>query len=293
MFGIKKTVYLGTGAAIAAALLLGWSTFSSYARTGARMAAESAHDAVPVTFEINRLETLINDLDQVMIEQRGKLIKQEVDIEYLQQDVQRAKTRQDHLAQEVGAARDILAVQRDVYLIGNKEYEYQVVAQEATNKAEALTRARSIYDAKEQTLHALRSAVHQAETQLNRAQQQREQYSVRLSQLEAQAENIAIRSELITSLDTLPNQIDAGAFQEVEANFTRLERELAVQQRALDERYDAAPRAEQISFSAPEKQDVLGFLDAALAQPQTAEKATTKQVQFSATGTDASIAMNE
>ncbi len=274
MFGCKKIVYTVSGAAIAGVLLLGWGTFSSYVETGARMASESAQEMVPVSFEIERLETLIHDLDEVMIEQRRKIIKQEVDIEYLEQDVKRAQEQQKHLIGEVTAARDILAVHKASYTIGDKEYSYQTVANEATNKAEALQRSRSIFDAKQQTLHALKSAVAQAEQQLERAEDQREQFAVRLHQLEAQAENIAIRNELISTLDTMPHAIDAGAFQEVENNFTRLERELAVQQRALDERYDAVPSPQQINFSEPEKHDVLGLLDAALDKPQTAPAAS-------------------
>jgi chromosome segregation ATPase len=228
------------------------------------MAAESAHDAVPVSFEIRRLETLINDLDDVMREQQRKLIKQEVDIEYLEKDVENANERQAHLSAEVSAARDILAVHQDSYVIGQKSYDYHTVATEATGKAEALKRSRSIHEAKAQTLEALRNAVSQARHQLHQADTQRQQYAVRLNQLEATAENIAIRNQLISSLDTIPTTLDKGAFQQVEANFTRLERELAVQQRALNERYDSAPAPEKINFSAPEKQDVLGLLDEAL-----------------------------
>ena len=267
MFGIKKLAYAGAGAALLGVCLIGWSTVSSYARTGARIATEAAHDAVPVSFEIERLRTLISDLDQVMLEQRSKLIKQEVDIQYLEQDVNRAQQRCDHLVSEVTSARNLLAVKRDVYLIGHKEYDYNTVATEATSKAASLKRSKGIYEAKAQTLQALKSAVAQAEAQINRAEEQREAYNLRLGHLEAQAENIAIRQELITSLDTLPTKIDAGAFQEVENNFTRLERELAVQQRTLDEQYNAAPAPEQISFSAPAKEDVLGMLDAALGTP--------------------------
>ena len=276
MFGMKKIVYAGAGAALVGVCLLGWSTVSSYARTGARIAANTAHDAVPVSFEIERLRTLIGDLDQVMLEQRSKLIKQEVDIQYLEQDVKRAHERCNHLTSEVSSARNLLAVKRDVYLIGHKEYDYNTVATEATAKAASLKRSRGIYEAKAQTLQALKSAVNQAESQIARAEEQREAYNLRLGQLEAQAENIAIRQELITSLDALPTQIDAGAFQEVENNFTRLERELAVQQRTLDEHYNAAPAAEQISFSAPAKTDVLGMLDAALGTDTAANEDSSK-----------------
>lgn len=275
MFGCKKIVYTVSGAAIAGVLLLGWSTFSSYVRTGAGMAAESMHDAVPVSFEIRRLETLIGDLDKVMREQQRKLIKQEVDIEYLEKDVEQAQERQKHLSTEVAAARDILAVHQDSYQIGDNSYDYQTVATEATSKAEALKRSRTIYQAKAQTLEALKNAVAQARHQLHQADTQRQQYQVRLNQLEAQAQNIAIRNELISSIDSVPTVLDTGAFQQVEENFTRLERELAVQQRALDERYDAVPAPEKINFSAPAKQDVLGLLDEALdreeSQPQSIE----------------------
>ena len=82
--------------------------------------------------------------------------------------------------------------------------------------------------------------------------------------MEATAQNIAIRSELITSLDALPSSINNGSFQEVENNFKRLEKELAVQQRALDEHNQGLTRSDAIVFTQKKETDILGILDAAL-----------------------------
>ena len=50
-----------------------------------------------------------------------------------------------------------------------------------------------------------------------------------------------MRQELATVIGDLPGGIDGGAFQEVEEAFARVERELAVQHRLLDE--TTSPRA--------------------------------------------------
>lgn len=265
---IHKTLLIAGGSIFAATLFIGWNTFSSYARTSVRIVANSAQDAVPVHFEIERLRTLISDLDAVMLTQRGRLTAQEIDVDYLQEDVSRALSRQNSLEAEIISARTLLSERKDNYTIANTRYSYDQIVDAATAKAHNLKRARSIYQAKSQTHNALSSALQQAHGQLSQAQEQREGYAMRLQQLEASAENIAIRSELITSLDNIPGNtlgnIHTGAFQEVENNFKRLERELAIQQRQLDEQYQSTPRNQSIVFTQHEEKDVLAILDAAL-----------------------------
>ena len=56
---------------------------SSYIRTGTRLASEGAHDMVPTNFEIERIETLVRDLDATVAQQRARVVAQEVDLEYL------------------------------------------------------------------------------------------------------------------------------------------------------------------------------------------------------------------
>jgi len=261
---IKTTVIVVGGVALTGALLASVGPLSSYLRTSARVAGQAAHDAVPTSFEVERIQTLVDDLDQVIGEQQARLVKQRVDLDYLQQEVRRAEQRQGALADEVRRARSLLQHERAVYRIGEGEYARGEVVREAQAKAQALMRAREIHDAKSDTLAALDGALAQAEAQLAEARRQRSQYQMRLAQLRAKAENVAIRQELATTLDQLPERIDAGAFQEVEDAFGRVERELTVQDRLLNERYQSAPDPSRISFVEPDERDVLAQLDQAL-----------------------------
>lgn len=286
-----KTGLIGIGAAtILTAGVLTWGATSSYVRTGLRTAGEAAHDMVPTDFEIERIQTLIGDLDSVIVEQESRLIEQQLDLEYLQADVERCQQELDHLTAEVGEARKVLHVHRASYVIGGNAYDRATVVREATGKAERLVRAREITTAKEQTMHALAQALRQAEGQLGEARKQRETYRMRLAELSAKAENVEIRKQLAVSLDGLPTAIDDGAFQEVENAFTRVEKELAVQSRILDERYQRLPETEAISFTTPTEGDVLAVLDAALTGPQPVEALPAPVAEPTA---DTAVASNE
>lgn len=264
----KTTTLIVGGTVLGGALLLGFGPLSSYLRTSARVAHDSVHDAVPTGFEIKRIQTLVGDLDEVIVDQQAKLVQQRVDLEYLEKDLARAEDRLRDLEAEVGEARNVLSVERAAYRIGDREYDRATVVREAKSKAEALVRAREIVAAKRESLGALTGALQQAEAQLATARDQRETYSMRLSELRAKAENVAIRQELVHSLGELPEAIDAGAFAEVEQAFQRVERDLEVQNRMLEEAYDAAPDPDALSFTAPDRSDVLAVLDGALGKDE-------------------------
>ena len=98
---------------------------------------------------------------------------------------------------------------------GTAIYDRGTVVNEAKGKAESLIRARSIYDAKKATRDALTGALAQANNQIGAAERQRETYALRLSELRASAENVAIRTELVTAIGDLPAGIESEAFQDV------------------------------------------------------------------------------
>lgn len=265
---IKTTILVTGGIVLVGAALAAWGPLSSYVRTGARLARDHAHDAVPTGFEIERIQTMVHDLDEVVGEQQARLVKQRVDLEYLQKEVARCQERVAQLTDEVSAARAVLAEERPNYRINGVEHPREQVVRQARLKAEALVRARDIAAAKHQTMTALENALARAESQLADARAQRETYAMRLANLRAQAQTVAIRQELATQMHELPEAIDAGAFQEVEQAFARVERELTVQDRLLDQATEA-PRAQAITFTREPDQDVLAVLDDALGTPRT------------------------
>ncbi len=267
MLFAKPVLYAIGGVAIAGTLLIGWKPMSSYLQTGARVAGEAARDAVPTGFEIERLQTLIGDLDKVLAEQRARVVRQKVDLDYLDRDTAACAKRVASLSDEVASARQVLMVEQASYVIGGERFDRPRVVKEATAKAEALVRAKAVATAKAQTLTALQRAVGEAEGRIAGAAGQRETYGMRLAQLRANAENVAIRQELAVAIGDLPSGIDAGSFQEVEATFARLEKELEVQSRLMDQAL-AAPATGAITFAEPDAPRVLAALDAALADPR-------------------------
>ncbi|TVR12934.1 MAG: hypothetical protein EA401_08020 [Planctomycetota bacterium] len=251
------------GLGLVALLAIGWSGMSSYVRTGSKMAGDSLRQLVPKEYAIEHLATLVDDLDATIADQRGRLIKRQVELEYLEREVIRSEQQVQLLEEEVRAARALLGQEHDHYQINGRTYSHQRVVSEAQSQAQALVRARSIAETKRETATTLGHAIARAEDHIAAAEGQRQGYAMRLSELRANADQVAMRKDLETSLGTLPGTFDRGAFQRVEDTFTRIERELDIQNRLLD-RDGRSQTAAPLTFSPSNDQDILGVLDAAL-----------------------------
>ena len=192
-------------------------------------------------------------------------MKQQVDLDYLQKEVAAANAGVSDLEEEVRAAQVLLQDEHATYTLGGREFSRERIIAEAHNKAESLVRARSAAQAKTETLHALEDALQQADEQIATASRQRQTYAMRLAELRANAEHVAMRKELVTTLGTLPGDIDRGAFQQVEETFDRIEREIEVQHRLLDGNTGSTAR-ERIVFDGEEDMDIMAVLERALAE---------------------------
>lgn len=263
MLFIRPLFYAATATVVIGVLAVGWSGLSSYLRTSAHLAGDSLRSQVPTHFEIERLSTLVDDLDATLATQRGRLVKQQVDLDYLRDEVRLSEEQVQQLTAEVTAAQQLLAQERTSYELGGRQFSRERVIAEAQNKAEALVRTRGIAEAKAQTLGALEQALIQADEQIAAAARQRQTYAMRLAELRANAEQVAMRQELVTTLGTLPGEIDKGAFSRVEESFARIEREIEVQNRLLD-RQQVSPSRERITFGEEASTDIMAVLGRAL-----------------------------
>ncbi|MFW5846510.1 MAG: hypothetical protein ACOCXJ_09815, partial [Planctomycetota bacterium] len=120
--------------------------------------------------------------------------------------------------------------------------------------------AREVQAAKQASLEAVDATLATANEHLGAAQRQRDDYALRLEQLRAQAENVAIRQELASAIPMLPAG-EHPELEEVEATFARLERDLAIQSRTLD--HGATPR----TVATADREAVLERVDRLLATP--------------------------
>lgn len=258
---------LGIAVGLSGIALFGWQRSSSYLRTGTRLAGEQVQQAIPRGFEIERLATLIADLDQTLHEQEERAIGLEVDRELIAEDLAAERQRASALTAEVRQARRLLADggEDPARLIshGTRRLSAASITRDATTKAEALVRIRAVIGAREASLGTVDQALAESRALLARAHDQRDTYALRLAELRAQAENVALREELVAHVAIQPAGIDRSAFQEIEASFQRLERELHVHQRELALR--EGRQARPLELAPASQGEVLERLDAVLA----------------------------
>ena len=94
--------------------ILAWTIepVSSYLRTSTRLNQEAIHQAVPHHLAIERLRTLVHDLDKVIAEQHKTLTTRRVETDLLAAEVDGHQERELALHAQVSSAREALSAQK-------------------------------------------------------------------------------------------------------------------------------------------------------------------------------------
>lgn len=190
---VKRIAIVGAGVALLAALLTVGGKTSSYVSTLWTQTSERVQELESTEFMVERLHTMIKDLDPEIHDVQLKIAKEEHEVDELQA---RLSGMEERLAK--GKA-DILRMKGDlersdnVFVYVGKSY--------ARNEVETdLERRFEVYKSQETTGDQLREIVAARETSLGAAreklgvmQSQKEQLKVDLEQLKAQMEMLKVK----------------------------------------------------------------------------------------------------
>jgi chromosome segregation ATPase len=223
----KGLVGVGLGA-LALGLLFGTSA-PSYVRTAFSRVRQSAQDAVPIQFEIDRARQEIAALEPAIHDNIEALANAEVDVKYLEREIVASRENLDREAKEMLALNGSLKSGRDVLASGGGSYSAEEIKADLARRLESYRRGKQILVDKEETLKIRQQNVLAAKKTLNEMAAQKKALTTKVEGIEARLRQI--EATQATNEFTFDDTALARAKQTV----TELDRKLEVLARVAEQ----------------------------------------------------------
>lgn len=188
---IKKMIIIGGGVVLVGLLLAGTSAIS-YVRTSAGYLADSVRDVVPMGFEIDRAQRMIEDLEPEERKNRRAIAKEEVDLSRLEEQIEQVETRLDKEQGQLMRLRTDLGTDQDVFKYAGRSY---TAGQVKVDLASRFAR----YKTGSATLDSLRQMHAARQRSVEAARQKLEGMLVVKRQLQVEVENLRARQKMIAA----------------------------------------------------------------------------------------------
>lgn len=243
---IKRAIVGGVAGLLVLGFLFGRDAFS-YVRTSAGWVKQSVADSVPVDFEIERARKMINDLEPEVRRNKHLIVKEEVALEQLAEQVGQLERKQgkdkENLLRMQAAVSDGAP---HIYFAGYR-YTSDEVKQDMANRFER-------YKTNDQTLVNLRKVLAARQKSLEAARSELEQMLAARGQLLAEVAKLEARNKMVEVAQTASEfNLDASVLARAKQLVRDVETRLDVTERMLNSDLQFA---EEIPLERPEAEDV-------------------------------------
>ena len=217
---IKKVLILGGVVALVGVLVFGTSAVS-YFRTSAGYVTESARNAFPVGFEIDRARGMLKDLEPDVRENMYAIAKEKVALKQLEEQIATVESRLEKEKEDVLRLRSDLATGKDVFQYAGRTFTAAQVETNLTNRFER-------FKTGDATLVNLRQMHVARKNSLEAAQKKLEGLLAAKRQCEVEIENLQAKHKMVAASKAASHyQFDdsrLGRVKELVSNLqTRLE----------------------------------------------------------------------
>ncbi len=134
---IKKSLLVLCGVGLLTVILFGRDA-ASYLGTGYDRVTESARAAVPTEFQIERARRMVSDLGPEMRRCRHVIAKEEVEVERLTSQIERAESQAAKDKSDLSRLHADLATERDVYQYAGHRFTAAEVKQDMARRLERM-----------------------------------------------------------------------------------------------------------------------------------------------------------
>jgi len=165
---------------------LGVATTWSYLRTLHSQVGRSLRDAVPVSFELKRLDQMIQELVPEIRRNQEVVAQLEVEVEYLERDVKHMQGGQEELVSQMGKLREALGEGRQEYDFAGQSYTRKQVERDLARRLDQYEHHKAQLAAKQQLLEQRRRTLEAATAKVVEYRRQYEQLLAKAESLEAE-----------------------------------------------------------------------------------------------------------
>ncbi len=223
---IKKAI-LGTFLVVVFALVLVGRDALSYVRTSLGYVKETIHEAVPISFQIDRARQMIRDLEPEIRRNMHLIAKEEVEVERLQQQIANLEARLTQEEEELKKLHADVKAGKKQFEYGGRKYTVEQVRADMASRFERLKTGQA-------TLKSLRE-IHAARSKsMEAARRKLEGMLAARRQLKVDVEGLEARMHLIAAAQTTSNyQFDDSQLGRVKELVNDLRTRLDVTERLV------------------------------------------------------------
>lgn len=184
----KKCVLIGGGLALLATLIFG----GSYVRTAVNKAKVAVEDAEPVSFKLDRLDTMVKDLDPEIRKAMHIIAKEEVAVEALKEEVDHSHERLAKSERDVLKLKDDLSDGNSYYVYAGETYTKEQVERDLRSRFERHKGMQSAHDSLKQQLEAREASLTAAREKLTAMQNKKQELEVAVASLRARQKALEV-----------------------------------------------------------------------------------------------------
>lgn len=227
---MKKLIIVTGAILLAASLMVGPRTMGSHLSHLFGMARESVQNAEPLEYQIDRLESTLENFGPKIEEANQELAKGQVEVRYLEQDIARLRQEQSSQETRIKVQLDRLkgAVQAS-YTIAGKRYDRAHLESALGADFARFKQKQALLSSKEKQLDAQRAAVDAARQRLETAMNDRLVLKTKVAELRARLTQIKAQEAVKQKFE-----LDDGALAEAHELAERITKRLDVAQQMID-----------------------------------------------------------
>ena len=200
----------------------------SYVRAGFNNIRNAVKAEVPVKFEIERAQTLVDQLAPDIRQCMHSVAEQQVDVENLRTALAQKEAELDKQKDAILALRADMGSGKSTFVYASHSYTASDVKRDLTSRFERFKAAESVLSADRQILAAREKTLVANREKLDNLMKSRKEIEVQLEQLQARANTVSA-AEALSHL-----AIDDSNLSQARKLIADLNKQLDVQQRMLD-----------------------------------------------------------
>jgi chromosome segregation ATPase len=256
---IKKVIFVGVGGAILCALFVGRDAVS-YVRTSFGYLKQSAQEAVPIEFQIERARGLIKDLVPEVRKNMHVIAKEEVEVQRLEEQIADTEARLTKEREQILKLKTDLADAKEQYHYASRTYTAAEVKTDLANRFERFKTA-------DATLGSLKEIHTAREKSLQAARQKLEGMLAAKRQLQVEIENLEARSQMIAAAQTTSNyQFDDSRLGHVKELIANLKTRMEVAEKLVNAEVNFH---DEIPLDKPDSENIVDQVTEYFAPPAT------------------------
>ncbi|MCS7239071.1 MAG: hypothetical protein NZ899_12500 [Thermoguttaceae bacterium] len=194
MFGKAYPWAIAAGVLAVVVTSLGIGTSWSYLKTAWRSVGESIRDATPISFELKRLDGMIQDLQPEIRRIQQVVARLEVELEYLEKEVAQLQEEQEKLVAQMRTLRQELGSGKEEFVFAGQSYSRAEVERDLARRLDLYQEKQVVLAAKQELLEQKRRTLENARLKLaeyrrayDRLLVQSQSLKAKLQRVEAQA----------------------------------------------------------------------------------------------------------